>query len=115
VAAESLEGAVGANHVGSGHVVCRTKVLLACASGATRAALSGRRREPPEGLPFVPFLIRQAQGITLVRAKLALHAESFVHDGNLELTGLRSNQAFRLATVFAELPKHRIGHSVKPS
>jgi hypothetical protein len=114
VAAESSEAAVGANRVGSGQAVSRTKVLRD-ASGATEAALSGRRREPPEGLPFVPFLICQAQGIALVRAKLALHAESFVHDGDLELAGLRSNQAFRLATVFAELPKHRIGHSVMPS
>ena len=73
-----------------------------------QAAVGG---EPPEGLPFVPFFVCQAQGVALVRAELALHSESFVHDGDLELTGLRSNQAFRLATVFAELPEHRIGQA----
>jgi hypothetical protein len=99
-AAESSAGAVGANRVGSGRVVCRTKVLRD-ESGATKAALSGRRREPPEGLPFVPLRFCQAQGLALVRAELALHAESFVHDGDFELTSLRSNQALRLATVFA--------------
>ena len=60
------------------------------------------------------FFPCQAQGFTLVRAELALHAESFVHDGDFELTGLRANQAFCLASVFAELPKHGIGHSVSP-
>ena len=57
------------------------------------------------------FEIGQTQGVALVRAELALHAEAFVEDGDLELTGLRSHQALGLATVFAEFPNHRIGHA----
>ena len=57
------------------------------------------------------FYVGQTQGLALVGAESTLHAESLVHDGNLELTGLWPNQAFRLATVFAEFPDHRIGHA----
>ena len=57
------------------------------------------------------FEVGQAQGVALVRAELTLHAEAFVEDGDLELTGVRSHQTFGLATVFAEFPNHRIGHA----
>ena len=110
VAVESAAGATGGSRVGSGLVVRGPAVLRHGVRGH-EAASGSRRPGAIRRTPICSVQLLPAQGLARCAGRVGLACGALRTRRRFRMTGLRSYQAFRLTTVFAEFPKHRIGHS----